>query len=438
MAKLIRQRSDSFTTATDATNESRDGSSVASQTVTDHGAPFETKRLPLYCSLSASLFQLIPMSVIYPIWQVTRYLLFFRLLLWSIDNTPGSRDIGTFVIAYLCFHTIWITITPLVFVAIKWIVIGRYKAGRYPIWGSYYLRWWFVDICRKLFLRGIWGSHDVLLNAYYRMLGAKIGPNVEISPECDVAEFDLVEIGAGASLEMATVRGFGVDNGAMILGPVKVGREGSVGWKSVVAPYTSIPDNGHLGPVMSSYETGSALDVSHARLNRRKFAEPNLWVQVFIGGPITFLVNAFGQIPPLFVLFLMLQIKGEEEEFTTVGDMMKWLCEVERIKYYIGIRVARALVSPFFYMVAAIFVKRTIIGKFREGPRDTLNQWELMRHWLSASLFSRKKIQNVTDIVGRHYELVSCLYRMLGAKVGKNVFWPVRTFCYSSAANFPS
>jgi hypothetical protein len=47
-----------------------------------------------------------------------------------------------------------------------------------------------------------------------------------------------------------------------------------------------------------------------------------------------------------------------------------------------------------------------------------------MRHWLASTLFSRKKIQGVTDIVGRHYELVSVLYRLLGAKVGKRVFWP--------------
>jgi hypothetical protein len=74
---------------------------------------------------------------------------------------------------------------------------------------------------RKLFLRDIWGSNDVvLLNGYYRMLGAKIGKDVHISPEADVAEFNLVEVGDGAAVELSTLRGFGVDNGAMILGSV--------------------------------------------------------------------------------------------------------------------------------------------------------------------------------------------------------------------------
>jgi hypothetical protein len=43
---------------------------------------------------------------------------------------------------------------------------------------------------------------------------------------------------------------------------------------------------------------------------------------------------------------------------------------------------------------------------------------------MAATLFSRENMQEVADILGRHYELVSMLYRLLGAKVGKRVFWP--------------
>jgi acetyltransferase-like isoleucine patch superfamily enzyme len=263
------------------------------------------------------------------------------------------------------------------------------------------------------------------MNTYYRLLGAKIGSGVRISLECDLAEYDLVDVGHGASVDFATLRGFGVDNGAMILGPVKIGNHASVGAKSVVAPFTSIPDNCHLGPVTSSYETSrKAYRSKHARVNRKSLPEPDLCMKLFVEGPITFLVNGFGQIPSLLVLLRMLQYKGAHETFSNLGDLMAWLCDPKRIPYYIGIRIARGLVSPFFYMAAAIFVKKLIIGKFEPGPRDTFDQWQLMRHELVATLFCRKRIQNVTDIIGRHYELVSVLYRLLGAKVGKRVFWP--------------
>jgi hypothetical protein len=272
-------------------------------------------------------------------------------------------------------------------------------------------------VCRKLFLRGIWGSHEFLLNFYLRLLGAKVGRGARISIECEIAEFDLVCIGDNVSLELA----FGVDNGAMILGPVSVGNNGSVGMKSVVAPYTSVPDEGHLGPVTSTYDM-KAIDPKNALVNRKNLAEPNFWMKTFVGGPIEFFVNCVGQIPPLLILLMMLQVKGEEiGRFSTASDLMAWLCNPKRIPFFLGIRVARAVITPFFYMAAALAAKWLVIGKFEEGPRNTNSQWQLLRHQLAGTLFSRKKIQAVTDIIGRHYELVSILYRLLGSKVGKRV-----------------
>ena len=32
----------------------------------------------------------------------------------------------------------------LVAITVKWLVIGRVRPGRYPLWSVYYVRWWFV------------------------------------------------------------------------------------------------------------------------------------------------------------------------------------------------------------------------------------------------------------------------------------------------------
>ena len=34
------------------------------------------------------------------------------------------------------------------------------------------------------------------------------------------------------------------------------------------------------------------------------------------------------------------------------------------------------------------------------------------------------KLAGVPNLVGTHYELVSYIYRLLGAKIGKRVYWP--------------
>jgi acyl-CoA synthetase (AMP-forming)/AMP-acid ligase II/acyl carrier protein len=121
LAKMIRKRTCDDTTASSSDlNGSSDDSSIGSaRSVSDHGAPFIPDRLPLHCSWGAALFQLVPMFIIFPIWQVTRYLLFFAVLLNSFNVVPDARDIGTFIFSYLVFHILWITITPLFFVVIK-------------------------------------------------------------------------------------------------------------------------------------------------------------------------------------------------------------------------------------------------------------------------------------------------------------------------------
>lgn len=146
-------------------------------------------------------------------------------------------------------------------------------------------------------------------------------------------------------------------------------------------------------------------------------------MKLLIIEPIKFLVIAISQIPTFFVLYRMIlfkahDLKAHDQDFTTLSKLLEWLADPERIRFYFGFAIARTCVSPFFYMAAALFVKKLLIGRFTAGPRDTSN-WQLCRHCLSSTLFTRIRIQNVTDNIGRHYELVSVLYRLLGAKVGK-------------------
>lgn len=279
--------------------------------------------------------------------------------------------------------------------------------------------------------RGAWGGHDFSLNMFYRLLGAKIGKGVRISAQAELAEFDMISIGDGAAIELSTVRGFGIDNGAMILGPVRVGDNASVGIRCVVPPYTSIPDNAHLGPISTSYEisavTETGNDAKHIQYNRQALPLPSAFSQTFVVGFIMFIVNSFARIPALTVLYYMLtQPWNYDKPFQSTGHMLQWLCDPRRIPFFVGIRIARSLFAPFFYMSIALLVKWCIIGKFKPGPRNTKSEWQLIRHALAAQLFSRESIQDVTNIIGRHYYLVSALYRLMGAKVGKRVFWPGR------------
>lgn len=286
------------------------------------------------------------------------------MLVHFTNKLPWDHRFLSFVVSLIIFHICWIVFMPLVFVGIKWGVMGKYKAGRYPIWGPTYLRWWFVDVCRNVIGRGIYGSTEFTLNWYYRVLGAQIDKGARISIACDIAEYDLVKIGEGAAIDDGTLRGFALDNGCMLLGPVSVGNHASIGLKCIVAPNTAVPDHCHLGPQASSYETGKSMDVHNGKFNRYNFPEPNPILSTLICSPLLSFCNAMSHVPAMILFYFMLSSNfHHDDKFHTVGDVIAWLCVPQRIPYYLGIRIARAVIAPLIYMACAVGIKHVVIDR---------------------------------------------------------------------------
>jgi hypothetical protein len=50
-------------------------------------------------------------------------------------------------------------LVPLLGILLKWVIIGKYRAGVYPTFSGYYLRWWLVDQLLMLGGRGCFGWH---------------------------------------------------------------------------------------------------------------------------------------------------------------------------------------------------------------------------------------------------------------------------------------
>jgi non-ribosomal peptide synthetase-like protein len=130
-------------------------------------------------------------------------------------------------------------------IAVKWCVIGRYRPGRYRVWGLYYLRWWIVSRMQSL----SWSSMFVgtpLMSMYYRAMGASIGPNCTIcTPFC--AAFDLVSIGKGTSIGAETqLLGYRVEDGWLIFGRIDIGEDCFVGMHSNLGLGVSMHDHACL------------------------------------------------------------------------------------------------------------------------------------------------------------------------------------------------
>lgn len=143
----------------------------------------------------------------------------------------------TYVVINLCVKA--------TIVALKWLVVGRTKPGRYPMWGVYYFRIWFVSrliqATTPKFLQ-----MSPLMRVWMRLLGAKVGRDSIIS-EFEAGAWDLVEIGqrvsTGSKLKIANVEYVGNE---MVIAPVKIGDYGYVGNSCVLSPGATLEEGAEI------------------------------------------------------------------------------------------------------------------------------------------------------------------------------------------------
>ena len=98
-------------------------------------------------------------------------------------------------------------VAALVTVAAKWLLVGRLRPGTHPLWSSFVWRNELADtfvevLAAPWFARAVAGTP--LLNAWFRLMGAKIGRGVWCETYW-LPETDLVELGDGATVNQGSV-----------------------------------------------------------------------------------------------------------------------------------------------------------------------------------------------------------------------------------------
>ena len=135
-------------------------------------------------------------------------------------------------------------------IAAKWLVLGRARAGRYPLWGVMYFRWWLADRIADVPPRHLL-SGSSLNTLYLRALGAKIGKDVVIGA-VSIRAPDLLVIGDGASIGASVnLENARVERGELVLGPIGIGHEAVVDSYAVVEGHTVLGDYAQLGGLSS-------------------------------------------------------------------------------------------------------------------------------------------------------------------------------------------
>jgi non-ribosomal peptide synthetase-like protein len=142
-------------------------------------------------------------------------------------------------------------------ILLKWLVIGRYRPGSYPLWGPYYFRWWLVTTVEAAvpvsYLVG-----TPLLNIYLRLMGARVGRDVHLHSN-NFAIYDLLSIRDGSSVNVeAHLLGYTVEDGFLKLGEVSIGSRCFIGARATVSLNATMGDESALED-LSLLPTGATI-----------------------------------------------------------------------------------------------------------------------------------------------------------------------------------
>jgi non-ribosomal peptide synthetase-like protein len=325
--------------------------------------------------------------------------------------TALAGDVGR-VTALAIAAAAFVVMPPLVIllsIAVKWLVIGRFKAGDYPLWGAYYFRWWFVKrflaIIPIEFLAG-----TPMLRLYYRLLGAKIGRDAFLGLN-DMDAPDLVTIGDGAVLsEGALLATTSVERGLLRIGAATIGARAFLGTMAVVGRNAVVGDDavledlsalptGETIPPMEIW-TGSPAEHTGRAAPRPPPAQPGIVAKTLV----TLGLLAAAPLLPLAAvlpigpgLIAMIELDWNTSDYS-----------------YMALSPVLALIYVILMCLLTVVVKWALLGRVKPG-RYSLWSWFYVRFW-----FVRQLGLLALDLLHPIYATlyVAPWYRALGAKVG--------------------
>ncbi|GGX43667.1 hypothetical protein GCM10010353_68360 [Streptomyces chryseus] len=167
-----------------------------------------------------------------------------------VSRSSGTADIYVRSLAFGGVAFVGLCIFPVV---AKWILVGRWHARNFPVWGLTYLRFWTVKVLLHanpmIFFVG-----NPLYVLYLRSLGARIGKRVTILSRTVPVCTDLLTIGAGTVIRKDShFLCYRAHAGRVETGRVTLGRDVFVGEKTVLDVDTSMGDGAQLGHTSALY-----------------------------------------------------------------------------------------------------------------------------------------------------------------------------------------
>lgn len=373
------------------------------------------------------ILQLFPLVIFYPLRRAVQWTIFFVTLAHS-QKLPTNHSLpGRFLnltVSMLIARIVMGFVSPIIGIICKWLIIGRYREGLYPMWGMYHTRWWLVQKIVAICDKGFFDANEMTERIYCRLMGAKIGRNVKLEGAA-IGEWDLIDIGDDCNLTKCICRPFAAEgNTSMYLGRITIGSKCSVGMSSIIAPGTTMPPDTCLGLNSSSWEMQDASEEYRDQLPSEK-PKPQWVLSLLFTLPLKLIGLFLSAVPWMAGLVGMVTTQGQKVNHKApLRSSVDWFTQPNRIAYHYLALALGCLFGPFFLFGFVILIKSTVdcfFGKLKANSRSTVDIW---RANLIKTLLPEGKLHRSTSLFGQHYEATSIALRMLGAKIGERVYWP--------------
>ena len=328
------------------------------------------------------------------------------------QETGNHLEAILFAILMLCVVPLAVF---LISILMKWLIVGKFKAGKYPLWGAYYFKWWFVRSIQRVVPIDLLNG-TTLFPLYLRMLGVKVDKSAQISNFKYGAE-DLIEIGANVTISSnAVLDNATIENGYLILGNITLsdhsylGSNGVVGGDCILEEFAELRDLSALMP-HTTIPTKNIWEGSPAVFAQTKeevacirptIASPNTYLKfhfIFLG--ILFLFPLILLVPYLPTLISLIYLDNEADDY-----------DFSYIIY-----------TPLFSILFIVLFLGLIIGLYRLFQKDVktgeypLFGIDYLKKWFSDQLMNLS-----LSIMHPLYATVfiSPVFRLLGSKIGDN------------------
>ncbi|MDQ6866956.1 MAG: amino acid adenylation domain-containing protein [Pseudomonadota bacterium] len=343
---------------------------------------------------------------------------FVSYMLLTGAEASFFEEMVSLIGVYMCINIATVAIV----IGVKWLVIGKTKPGRYPLWGVYYFRWWLVK--RFVGLVHIkWFQGSPIMRLYLMALGTRIGKDALIG-EIEPGAVDLISIGPGANIGAnANFANARVEGNELIIGTIDIGAEAYIGSSCVIEENVVIEEGAELGDLTAIGAGGRAgewefWDGSPGRKVRmvdRAALDPpptassaRRGIMALMYGVLLLAIPPLGLLP-IFPAFWV---------FDRIDDLIG-TADFDRTLYMLSIPIMALPTAFVMVLVTVGFIaacRWVILPRVREGTYS-VHSWFYFRKW-AVALATEVTLETLSSLFATVY--MRAWYRLMGAKIGKD------------------